>query len=197
MGFVEIAALIILIISSLAGFACIFFTTFGTLIIFIGVVIYALLTGLSVIDLKTLLALLALYALGEIAEYVSVIFGIKRLGASNAAIAGAIVGGVLGAALGAGFFGIGLIFGAFLGMFLGAFLVELAIKKDIKKSLKAGTGGVLGRLGSIAVKVVIAIAMFVIITGSIIRSGEVPVTGPGSENSAPPVREPAAGGGSE
>ncbi len=48
----QIPALAILILFSLIGFAAIFFTTFGTLIILIGSILYALITGLSVLDLK-------------------------------------------------------------------------------------------------------------------------------------------------
>jgi len=164
----EILALSILIIFSLVGFAAIFFTTFGTLIILIGSVLYALLTNFLIVDIKILLILVTLYLFGEVLEYVFIIIGAKKLGASNAAVAGAIIGGVLGAAIGVSIFGIGLILGTFLGIFLGAFIVELLINKDIVKSLKAGAGGVFGRIGSILAKIIIAIGMFAIIIFSII-----------------------------
>ncbi|MFH1593359.1 MAG: DUF456 domain-containing protein [Candidatus Omnitrophota bacterium] len=166
----EILALAILIIFSLIGFAAIFFTTFGTLIILMGSALYALLTGFSVISVKALAFLLTLYLCGEALEYIFIIVGAKKLGASNAAIVGAIIGGIFGAILGAGFFGIGLILGTFLGIFLGAFLVELVIHKDIVKSLKAGAGGILGRLGSIIAKVAIAIIMFYIIASRVVSN---------------------------
>lgn len=166
----EIIALAILVIFSLIGFTAIFFTTFGTLIILIGSVFYALLTGFSIISLKVVLILLTLYLCGEVLEYVFIIIGAKKLGASNPAVVGAIIGGIIGALLGAGFFGIGVILGTFLGIFLGAFLVELIIQKDLIKSLKAGAGGILGRIGSIVAKVVTAIIMFTIIASKIINS---------------------------
>ena len=166
----EILALSILIIFSLIGFAAIFFTTFGTLIILIGAALYTLMTGFSVISVQILLILLTLYLFGEVLEYLFIIIGAKKLGASNAAVVGAIVGGILGAILGVGLFGVGLILGTFIGIFLGAFLVELIIQKDIVKSLKAGAGGVLGRVGSIVAKVLIAIIMFVIMTSEIIAN---------------------------
>ena len=165
----EILALAILILFSLIGFTAIFFTTFGTMIILIGSVLYTLITDFSVLSVKTLLILLTLYLFGEVLEYVLVIVGSKKFGASNAAVAGAIIGGILGAVIGAAFFGIGLILGTFLGIFLGAFLVDLVIYKDIVKSLKSGAGGVLGRAGSIFAKVIIAIAMFAIMASAIIR----------------------------
>lgn len=156
----EIAALVILLICSMLGFAALFFTTFGTMIILIGSILYALLTKFAIIDVRTLIILAALYGFGELLEYVLIISGAKKFGASNAAVVGAFLGGVLGAMLGAPILGVGLIFGAFIGMFLGAFSVELSIRRDLGQALKVGIGGLLGRIGSIAVKVVIALVMF-------------------------------------
>jgi len=166
---VEALALIILIIFSIVGFGAIFFTTFGTLIILLGAILYAALTSFSILNIKSLIVLSILYLSGEVLEYALVIIGAKKLGASNLAIVGALIGGILGAILGVSFLGIGLILGTFLGIFLGAFIVELSIRKDPLKSLKAGTGGVLGRVGSILVKLVIAVIMFIIIILKIIH----------------------------
>ncbi len=163
----EILALFILIVFSLVGFAAIFFTTFGTLIMLIGAALYALMTQFEVITMTTFLILLTLYLCGEVMEYVFIIIGAKKFGASNAAVGGAIIGGIAGAIVAAPLLGIGLILGAFLGIFLGAFIVELAIQRDLIKSLKAGTGGILGRIGSIAVKVIIAIIMLAIMISRI------------------------------
>jgi uncharacterized protein YqgC (DUF456 family) len=73
------------------------------------------------------------------------------------------VGGILGALIGIYFLGVGVIIGTFLGIFFGAFIVELYHHRDFIKSFKAGAGGVLGRAGSIIVKVVIALLMFGVI----------------------------------
>ena len=164
----EIVGLFILALFSLIGFAAIFFTTFGTLIIFIGAILYALMTGLSIIGIEALIILLILYLCGEVIEYLFVIVGAKKFGASNAATAGAVIGGIVGAIAGAGFLGIGLILGTFLGIFLGAFIVELLLHRDLVRSLKAGTGSVIGRVGSIVFKVFIAVAMFWIMITRII-----------------------------
>ena len=159
----EIAAFIILIILSLIGFAAIFFTTFGTNLIIIGAVIYALATGLKIITLKTLIVLFIMYLCAEVSEYLFIIIGAKKLGASNAAVVGSIIGGIAGAIAGITFLGVGVIIGTFLGLFLGAFLVEYIIQKDLIKSLRAGAGSVMGRVGSILVKVVLALGMMTII----------------------------------
>ena len=164
----EIVGLFILALFGLIGFAAIFFTTFGTLIIFIGAILYALMTGLSVLGIEALIILLILYLCGEVIEYLFVIVGAKKFGASNAATAGAVIGGIVGAIVGAGFLGIGLILGTFLGIFLGAFIIELLLHRNLVRSLKAGTGGVIGRVGSIVFKVFIAVAMFWIIITRII-----------------------------
>jgi len=164
----EIVGLFILALFGLIGFAAIFFTTFGTLIIFIGAILYALMTGLSVIGIEALIILLILYLCGEVVEYLFVIVGAKKFGASNAATAGAVIGGIVGAIAGTGFLGIGLILGTFLGIFLGAFIVELLLHRDLVRSLKAGTGSVIGRVGSIVFKVFIAVAMFWIMITRII-----------------------------
>ncbi len=164
----EIAGLTLLAIFSIVGFLAIFFTTFGTLIILSGAVIYAAMTGFSVFGTDALIMLLLLYLCGEVIEYVFVIIGAKKFGASNAATAGAIAGGIAGAVAGATFLGISLIAGTFLGIFLGAFLVELLLHRDLVKSVKAGAGGVIGRVGSVVVKVLIAIAMFWIMFAKIV-----------------------------
>ncbi len=162
-------ALALLIVFSLIGFAAIFFTTFGTLIMLIGATVYAVLTDFSTLGVKTLIVLVTLYLCGEVLEYILIIVGGKRLGASNAAVLGAIIGGVLGAIIGAAFLGIGLILGTFLGIFLGAFLVELFIQKDFVRSLKAGAGGVIGRIGSIVAKVAIGLIMLTIMAYQIFK----------------------------
>ena len=172
----EVAALSLLIIFSVLGFAAIFFTTFGTLLIFAGTLLYAFMTGFEPINFQALMVLLILYLSGEALEYVFIIAGAKKMGASNWAIAGALIGGILGATLGTLFFGFGIIAGTFLGIFLGAFLVELIVHRDMIKSLRAATGGVLGRILSIGAKVIIAVLMFAVIIYYFLQSQEPIVT---------------------
>lgn len=164
----ETLALVILSLATVIGFIAIFFTTFGTLIIMLGSVAYAFMMGFEVLTIRDLLILLTLYFCGEVSEYVFIIVGAKKLGASNAAVVGALVGAIIGAVFGTAFFGVGLILGTFLGLFLGAFIVELIIQKDLVKSLKAGTGGVLGRIGATITKVIIAAIMIAIIITRVI-----------------------------
>ena len=166
----EVLALSILILSGIIGFIALFFTTFGTLIIFIGALLFAFMTDFSAIGIKTLIFLFTLYACGEALEYILVAVGVKKVGSSNAAIVGALIGGIIGSIAGAMLLGVNIIVGTFLGIFLGAFIVEFFIHKDVVKSIRAGAGGLLGRLSSIVVKVIIAIIMFLIMAQSIIAS---------------------------
>lgn len=156
-------ALVILVLLTLVGVTLNFFTGIGTLIMLVGAVVYAAMTGFEVLSLKTLLVLGALYACGEAFESVSSIVGTKRMGGSSKAAIGGVIGGLVGAILGAPLvFGIGAFLGMALGLFLGAALIELAVNKNVRQSLKAGVGSLLGRMASIAVKTVIALTMIVI-----------------------------------
>jgi len=141
------------------GFALIFFTTFGTLVILVGACFFAFATNFLVLRFSDVIIILALYFLGEVSEYVFIMIGAKKFGASNWAVVGALLGGILGALFGSVFFGIGIIAGTFLGIFFGAFFAELIVKKDSYQSIKAGLGGVLGRIGSIVLKLMIALCM--------------------------------------
>ena len=161
---IAIAGLIIFYLVLLVGVVSIFFGIFGTLIIFLDALIYGFLTNFERIGLKVLLILFCLYLVGELLEYVFIVIGAKKFGASTKAIIGGLVGGVVGAIVGTTALPIiGTAMGAFLGLFLGAFVVELATKKKLAASLRAGTGSFLGRLGAIGAKFVIAIAMIVIV----------------------------------
>lgn len=166
----EILAATILIIFSVAGFSAIFFTNFGTLIIFLGALIYAGLTRFSELTVNNILLLTVLYLLGEICEYLLVVVGVKKFGASSRAAAGAVIGGIIGAVLGAGFLGIGILPGTFLGIFLGAFIPEILSKKSLAVSAKAGMGGVAGRISLIFVKLILGTTMLAIIIYRLILS---------------------------
>jgi len=153
-------AFVILILFSVVGFFAIFFTTFGTFLIVAGAVIFSMMTHFSFLSINSLFVIGALYVFGEIMEYVAVVVGAKKLGASNTAVLGAILGGIFGAMVGVGLMGVGVILGTFLGIFLGAFLLEFLVRRDFKQSIKAGIGGILGRVGSVAAKLVIAFCIY-------------------------------------
>lgn len=164
----EFFSLIILIIFFLVGILATLFFDFGNLIIFIGCLVFALLTGFSVITLRFLIFLLVLYLLGELFEFLFTIIVAKRFGASNKAIIGALVGGIVGAILGTALLGVGVILGSLFGIFFGAFLIELMSKRDVRKSMKTGAGGVMGRIVSVGAKLLIGLIMIALVAYRII-----------------------------
>ena len=95
--------------------------------------------------------LLAVAVAAEAADYWTRAIGARRYGARKAGARGAIIGGILGL-----FF---LPLGLVLGPFLGALIGELLSGRSLDESVRAGWGGLLGTLGSMAVKFVIAVGM--------------------------------------
>jgi len=155
----ELLGTIIFITFLSAGFVSLGFSLPGTLIILIEAFIYGLLTNFSGITIKTLVLLVILYLTGEMLEYILVIVGARKFGASRKAAGGAILGGILGAILGMFSGGIGIVPGTFLGIFLGTFLIEMITGKDLSQSFKAGIGSLFGRISATVVKVIIALIM--------------------------------------
>lgn len=155
----EYAALTILILTSLIGFMAIFVSNIGTLIIFLGVILFSILTGFSVLPWQGLLWIAGLYAIGELLEFFLVAASAKKFGASAMGIWGALLGGLAGAVLGPVFLGLGAFAGGCLGIFLGAFVIEQWRHQDTGKAIKAGVGGLIGRIGAIVLKCGIAVAM--------------------------------------
>lgn len=166
----ELIAILVLLASCLVGFLAIFFAAGGTLIIFFGALVYALLTNFATFNVYWLVLIFVLYVIGEILEFFMTAWGAKQFGASNWAVAGAMIGGIAGVIWGAALAGIGAFFGVFIGIFTGAFLAEWLVKGDVRQSIKAGTGGVFGRVGAIAVKTVIALIIIAMLAVKIIAA---------------------------
>jgi len=170
----QIAALIILIVFYCVGFGAIFFTSVGTLIIMTGAVIYALLTGFEVLSFSHIGMILGLYFTGEIFEFFLGFWGARRFGASRQAAWAGMLGGLIGALIGSLFLGVGAFIGTLMGIFTGVLVVEMPRHKDWKRAMTAGTGGILGRLGAIVTKVVLALLMGGIMIYDIIQHMERP-----------------------
>jgi hypothetical protein len=127
-----------------------------TILIFAGALIYAAFTHFQDITLTTILILAGLTILTYILDWLGMIYGAKKFGATKYGILGAIIGGLIGFFV---FSVIGLIVGAILGtIFLEIFLS----KKKYQDALKAGLGVLVGVIFSSIIKIIIAIAMIVI-----------------------------------
>lgn len=154
---------IILVVLLSIGFLIILLGLPGLFVITAGALIYALMTGFAEISLITILALLAIAVAAEIIDFLFGIFFAKRFEVSKNGIFGGIAGAIAGAAIGFPIPLVGSLAGMFAGAFLGACLFEYQKSKDRRLALKAGVGVLLGRIGAILIKVVIAVVMMVII----------------------------------
>ena len=127
----------------------------GTTIIFAAAVIHRIVLGpeksvgwriLTVFAALTLLT----YALDVLAGY----FGAKYFGATKWGTIGAIIGAIVGL-----FFGI---LGVFIGPVIGAIAGEVIAGKRMIEAGRAGWGSLLGNIGGMIAKLIIALAMITI-----------------------------------
>ncbi len=133
----------------------------GAPLIFLGAFIYAWYTNFAVVTWGILILLLALMLLSQLLEYLASMMGAKKFGASRWGIAGAFCGGFIG-------FFLGGIVGIIIGPFLGALLFELFYGKTIKASLHIGFGTVVGFVGGVIGKFIVALTMIGVFLGAII-----------------------------
>ena len=124
----------------------------GVPLIWLGMLLYGLITGFEQITAIFLIlqALLAAFVMGI--DYLAAVFGSRYFGGSKAASWRAISGSILG-----------LIFlslpGLLAGPFIGAALAELLFTKQPQQALRAGLGATIGSLGGIPIKLAIELAM--------------------------------------
>jgi uncharacterized protein YqgC (DUF456 family) len=127
----------------------------GTIIILAGAVVHRIMLGPgksvgSWTIVVLVLLTLATYALDFLSGY----FGAKYFGATRWGMFGAIVGALVGV-----FFGI---VGLFIGPVIGAILGEFIAGKRMIDAGRAGWGSLLGNLGAMIGKLVIALVMIAI-----------------------------------
>jgi uncharacterized protein len=127
----------------------------GTTIILAAAVIHRIMVGPEKsIGWRTIVVLivltLATYALDVLAGY----FGAKHFGATKWGTFGAILGALVGL-----FFGI---VGLFLGPIIGAIAGEFIAGKRMIEAGRAGWGSLLGNIGAMVAKLIIALAMITI-----------------------------------
>jgi hypothetical protein len=127
----------------------------GTTIILVAAIIHRLMLGpQKSIDWKTIVVLALLTLLSYVFDFLGSYFGAKYFGATKWGAVGAIVGALIGL-----FFGI---IGLFVGPVIGAIVGEFIAGKRMIDAGRAGWGSLLGNLGAMIGKLVIALAMITI-----------------------------------
>lgn len=127
----------------------------GTTIILAAVIVHRLMVGAGKSVNWWIVAVIALLALGSYGiEFAAGYFGAKRFGASKWGSLGAMIGALIGI-----FFGLP---GIFIGPIVGAIVFEFLRGRRLIAAGKAGWGTLLGNLGGILAKLLIAIAMIVL-----------------------------------
>jgi len=123
----------------------------GLPIIFLAMLGYGLFEGFREMSFGFLAVAFLAVAATQVAEYYAKAWGAQRFGAGKAGSWGAVVGSIAGLF----FMPIGLL----LGPFLGALLFELFAGRSGGEAFRAGIGGLVGVLGSVAVNVVVALGL--------------------------------------
>jgi uncharacterized protein YqgC (DUF456 family) len=127
----------------------------GTTIILAAAIIHRLMLGADKsIGWKTIVALVLLTLLSYLFDFLGSYFGAKYFGATKWGAFGAIIGALLGL-----FFGI---IGLFVGPVIGAVAGEFIAGKRMIDAGRAGWGSLLGNLGAMLGKLVIAVGMIAI-----------------------------------
>lgn len=107
-----------------------------------------------------LLILGLITALSLLMDYLTTVYGAKKMGATWRGATGAIVGALVGI-----FFSFP---GLILGPFVGAMVFEMAGGRDAKESTRAGLGATIGLLAGAIGKVACCIAMMAVFTVNVV-----------------------------
>lgn len=105
------------------------------------------------VSILLFLALLAVAAAVELAEYLALDRIGRRYGGSRRTFWGALAGGLVGAIVGLPLPAAGTVSGLFFGTLVGATVAGYSERRTLGPSLRAGWGAVLGRAVAVALKV--------------------------------------------
>jgi hypothetical protein len=123
----------------------------GLSLVWVAMAGYGWVEGFRHLTWSFLLSALGVVILAQVAEQYARAWGAKRFGAGRAGAWGAVIGSILGLF----FMPVGLL----LGPFLGALVAELMVGRPTHEALRAGWGGLVGVLGSVAVNFVMALML--------------------------------------
>ena len=161
----HIIGLILFYLILVLGIVAIFLGLPGTFFIFLGALVYGLITRFrDPFTPKFLLMLLGIALFAELIEFLLGTFTTLKFGASKRGVVGTLVGGILGATWGSAAVPlIGTVLGAFIGAFLGAFFLEYFHQDNHSAAARAGFGAFVGKILGITFTFSCAIAMIALI----------------------------------
>ena len=127
----------------------------GTTIILAAAIIHRLMLGADKsIGWETIIVLLLLTLLSYVFDFLGSYFGAKYFGATKWGAVGAILGALVGLFLG--------LIGLFVGPVIGAVVGEVIAGKRMIDAGRAGWGSLLGNIGAMLAKLIMALAMITI-----------------------------------
>ena len=134
----------------------------GTILIFAGALLYALVDGFQVVGWPTLVVLGVLTAVATTADLWASSVGAKIGGASGWSVVIGLVSGLVG-------FVVFSLPGAIIGATLGVLLTEIVRVGDWRQALKAGSGWVVGWILSTIVQLGIGLIMVAILVWQVLQ----------------------------
>lgn len=124
----------------------------GVPLVWLGLFIYALITGFDTVSVTAVVIFFVLMAVTLVLDFAGPIFGLKKYKASPWSMVGSFLGLILGIIL-FGFWGV------IIGPLAGAFIGELLVKKQLEKGLMAALGALWGFVFGNLLKIGIALIM--------------------------------------
>jgi len=135
----------------------------GSLLIWVGVLVWAWADGFSRIGWPTLLALGGIVLLTWVNDRLLSALATRKAGASWKTIAAALVGGLIGGLVLTGVAPVvGTLAGAALGAFAGIVLAEMAQQRPLRQALHFGVGYCLGALAAAFLNLILCLLMLAI-----------------------------------
>lgn len=152
----SVLALIIAILFFAAGLAGTLLPVLpGAILIWVGMLIYGVLTGFETLGLVFFVGQGLAVALVHLTDYLAGVVGVKRYGGSRNAVYGSIVGAVLGIfVMGPA----GIIFGPFIGAVIGEMTGP---HKQLDIAVRSGVGTLVGLIGGTVLKLAIEVIMII------------------------------------
>ena len=156
----EVVGLSIFILVLFAGIFSTIFGLPGTIIIFVDVILYALITGFHRIGIKIIFFMFIVTLLAETLDFALGMAGAARFIPSKknfwAAAAGALLGGM---AMTPALYGLGTVTGGFIGGFCGVLTVEILRQNRLKPAFRTSYRAVLTGMAGVLTKGFAALAM--------------------------------------